>query len=234
MLSAASLLTIASCSKSKNEPEQLKNEITISGTAYPTVVIGTQTWTTVNYNGNGGVNYNNGANDPTVGKLYSYQELQALLNLPAGWRVPTEADAKKMMRYLGTTINTSGGQWDGEEHLSAEKSKKITSKATWATISISGNNETGLNIYPNGNYFPTSNPTTNPEYNNKGTEGSFWLSTKDNNRDALYLEVSFSKWDASYDNWSTANPLLATYIVGTTAYEVGFSEKRSIRFVKDN
>jgi len=59
ILTLVASATLFSCSKSSNTKPTTANTVTINGTAYNTVTIGTQTWTAVNYNGAGGVNYNN-------------------------------------------------------------------------------------------------------------------------------------------------------------------------------
>lgn len=236
-LSAVCLLLIASCSKNKDNPEQQKNEITISGTIYPTTVIGTQTWTTVNYNGNGGVNYNDAPNDAKIGKLYSYAEAKAIVGLPAGWRVPTKSDVEKLMEHLGTSINNTESEYRGEKHLNTEKSKKITSTTGWNPSTVNGNNETKLNILPVGFYYPISDMNSNITkiYADKGTAGSFWTTTIDQNSDAVFFEVSYFKWDTKNDSqWANGIPVLGAYLVGTGMFGEVMTEKRPIRFVRDN
>ncbi|WP_182961683.1 FISUMP domain-containing protein [Pedobacter gandavensis] len=230
-------MTIASCSKSNNEPEQFKNEITINGAVYPTVAIGTRTWTTVNYNGNGGVNYNDGANDPTFGKLYSFQEVKAITGLPIGWRVPTEADVKVLMATVGTKL-------DGADlYTDATASQKFMSKAGWSNALLTGNNSTGLNLVSTGDCFVSS--ATIKNYSGKGIMASFWTSTTIkspvgiNNGvitysyDPLLFEVSTNSYD---DHDEPAG--LRGAIYDTTASFDGITafpaEKRSIRFVRDN
>jgi uncharacterized protein (TIGR02145 family) len=99
----------ASCSKKSNnaQPTDL-NQVTISGTSYSTVKIGTQTWTSLNYNGPGGVNYGNVTGDLVgSGKLYTYAEATAV-QLPSGWRLPTKDDVNKLLASIGGTKNTDG------------------------------------------------------------------------------------------------------------------------------
>jgi hypothetical protein len=73
-------LLITSCSKPNSQPQpDDPNFVTIDGTKYSVIQYGNQKWTVVNYNGNGGANYNdNPVNDPQYGKLYTYKEATAI------------------------------------------------------------------------------------------------------------------------------------------------------------
>ena len=230
MLSTVCLLIVASCSKSKDapEPEQSKNQVTINGTAYSTVVIGSQTWTTVNYNGTGGVNYNDGANDPTVGKLYSFPEVKAITGLPTGWRIPSETDVKALMTTVGIKIDGTGSYTD------ATTTKKLMSTTGWTDAALAGSNSTGLNLTPNGYFFTSS--VTKKVYADKGTLASFWTSTTIQSSSYFYPLI-FEVSTTTYDDNEQFLGLRGT-ISNTTAYGDGITtfpaEKRSIRFVKDN
>jgi uncharacterized protein (TIGR02145 family) len=99
-----------SCKKSDENPTESKPSpsidgsktatVNINGIDYPTVVIGNQNWTSVNYNGNGGM-----VNPKATGanyKHYTYKEAQAI-TLPNGWRLTSENDFVELMRnYDGT------------------------------------------------------------------------------------------------------------------------------------
>ena len=106
-----------SCSKSSTSKPTPPTSatVTISGTAYNTVKIGNQTWTTVNYNGPGGVNYgNSSSNIPANGKLYTLTEFKAI-TLPTGWALPTQTDYTTLLasssayRLMANTSWTVGG-----------------------------------------------------------------------------------------------------------------------------
>ena len=107
---------LLSCSK-KNSPQPTtpSTTVTINGTAYSTAKIGRQTWTTVNYNGAGGVNFNNSTtNNASNGKLYTLTEAQAIV-LPTGWSLPTQDDyntllaSSSALNLMGKTGWTVGG-----------------------------------------------------------------------------------------------------------------------------
>jgi uncharacterized protein (TIGR02145 family) len=109
-------ITLASCSKKANTPNpQAINTVTINGAAYPSVKISSQTWTATNYNGTGGVNYNNSnTNIPNNGKLYTLAEANAIV-IPDGWRLPTQDDyttllaSSSALGLMGKTSWTIGG-----------------------------------------------------------------------------------------------------------------------------
>lgn len=231
MLSVLSLI-VASCSKSRDDAkpdsEKQQTKITINGTVYATTIIGSQTWTTVNYNGSGGVNYNDDSNDATYGKLYSYNEVKALTGLPTGWRVPTEADVKALLATVGTKLDGS------KMYIDAAASQKLMSTTGWTSSSMAGTNSTGLNLVPTGYLFMSS--ASSKSYSNKGMLASFWTSSNvqdGTDSSPLLFEVSSN----SYDSNDQAVGLRGS-IYNTTASGDGSSsfpaEKRSIRFVKDN
>jgi hypothetical protein len=91
-------VVLLSCSKKNNDPIPLNlksadSTVTIGGDVYPVVKIGTQTWTSVNYRGPGGI-FNTGYMDTynvQHGKLYTPQEANQII-LPAKWRLPTYDD----------------------------------------------------------------------------------------------------------------------------------------------
>jgi len=97
--------TLSSCSK-KSNPKPT-NTVTINGASYATVSIGTQTWTSVNYNGPGGT-INTSLNEAIYGKYYTIAEMQAI-SLPTGWRVPTEADFVTLLKSQGNVTQQSDG-----------------------------------------------------------------------------------------------------------------------------
>lgn len=157
-----------SCSKGSNKPQQSQGAtITINGTAYPTVVIGTQTWTSLNYNGPGGVNYDNGANNPAYGKLYTWTEAQAI-SLPTGWRLPTESDFNNLMIAIGAQ-NLGNGSYlsSGTEPL------QLMSKTGWSTTN--GTNTLGFNAEPAGYYNQVT--SGNQQFSNEGSAALFLSAT---------------------------------------------------------
>jgi uncharacterized protein (TIGR02145 family) len=197
-------LVFTSCKKDDPKKEEA-NTVEIGGTAYPTVVIGTQTWTASNYNGSGGVNYSNGSNDAKYGKLYTWAEAKAIA-VPTGWRLPTKADFDKLFDGLGATTDNSG-----YKTLNHAGTLKLMSTSGWSMIQ--GNNQTGLNVYPAGVFTST--------FFSKGEESFFWSNTPLAGSNGAFV------WFMGV--WQESNGSVES---GTDHY--GPENKLSVRFVKDN
>ena len=197
------------CSKSSNKPQQSSNTttVTINGTAYNTVIIGTQTWTSVNYNGPGGVNYNNGANNATYGKLYTWAEAQAI-SLPAGWRLPTANDFNNLMIAIGAQ-NLGNGNYlpSGTEPL------QLMSNSGWSTTN--GTNTLGFSAEPAGFYDQVS--SNNQQFNSEGNGALFLSATPYMSHGPSPLSFAVGAGNAAL----TDLVLLQT-------------DAASVRFVKDN
>jgi uncharacterized protein (TIGR02145 family) len=159
----------SACSKGTQygTPTPAPKYVTIGGTNYKIVQINGQTWTAINYNGSGGENYGNGANDTTMGKLYTAAEVQAII-LPAGWRLPTEADFNNLNAAIGGSL-----QSDGTYLVSGNESLGLTSTTRWSTSN--GSNSLGFNAYPAGVYNQVA--VNNQQFNGQGTEAVFLSST---------------------------------------------------------
>jgi uncharacterized protein (TIGR02145 family) len=154
----AILFFIAACNDD-NQPEVTPIEnITISGKEYPTVKIGTQTWTSVNYDGPGGVSYDATNSKPQYGKYYSKLELAAI-TLPEGWRIPTQEDYTKLAEHHGISLPSHG------THTTAVKT--LTSTTYWNHVP--GTNTSGFNAYPAGYAFGDMFP-------DDGDIAEFWTS----------------------------------------------------------
>jgi uncharacterized protein (TIGR02145 family) len=216
----AAVLT-SSCSKSSKQDDQPTNAntVTIGGTDYTTASIGTQTWTTVNYNGSGGVNYNGSStNVPTYGKLYTLAEAKAI-SLPSGWRLPTKADAEKLLLYLGAKTEDSSTP-DAQDGIAvqgdASVAKKMKSKTDWTYTN--GDNSSGFNAYPQG---ATTDIKT---YSGKGQLANFWTGTANGVNNNFIFGVYNTKEDNNTINDFTGMDY--TPYANTTML--------AIRFVKDN
>jgi uncharacterized protein (TIGR02145 family) len=146
-------ITLVSCSKTNTStPKHPANTVNIGGKDYSTVVIGNQTWTTVNYDGPGGIVGPN-LDESIYGKFYTIAESQAI-TLPSGWRMPTQADFTALMKTQGPVSVDA----NGKIALTATASHLRSISNVWFT-SIIGDNKSGFNAQPGGfgyvenNYF---------------------------------------------------------------------------------
>jgi len=157
----ANLLFFA-CSKKQGNSPQPTNTVTINAASYSTVVIGSQTWTSVNYNGPGGENYNNGSNSVIYGKLYTETEAKAI-PLPAGWRIPTQNDYTNFFPAIGATLGANGVY-----QFPTNDIFKLMSKTGWLTQE--GTDSLGFNAEPAGYLY-------NNTFSSLGAEARFLTST---------------------------------------------------------
>lgn len=140
-----SITILTSCDdESTATPAQF---ITIEGKSYPIVKIGTQTWTSYNYAGSGGVSYDIMNSKPEYGKYYSKAELDAIIP-PSGWRIPTVADYTELAQFYSITIPSKAGE--------GELIKALISAKHWNHVV--GTNTSGFNAYPGGYIFGNANP----------------------------------------------------------------------------
>ena len=209
LLLAATAFMLSSCSKSgSNDPEPEKptgTTVTINNVAYPTISIGSQSWTTVNYRGDGGTAYNNASTvDVKQGKLYTWTEAIAIA-VPNGWRLPTLVDYKALAASQGGTTSTISN-----ELLNATNTKKLLSK-DWTAMG--GTNTSGFNALPVGVYYGT-------RFREQGTGTSLWTSLQVNTQSATAIHI-IDHQDPS-----------VTF--ATSSDSENKTEKFSIRFVKDN
>lgn len=176
ILIAFAITALIACKKSNGkieEPTQIPisingsktGNVIINGTSYATVIIGKQTWTSINYNGTGGM-INPKANTSNYGKYYTYKEAQAITP-PTGWRLPSEEDFNILMRNYdgsfayGNTTNTNN------EFAAIN----LMSKSTWV---VQGNkyvadNLSGFNALAGGTY-----NVTFKYFVQEGYETGFW------------------------------------------------------------
>lgn len=138
------VVALASCKEDEPSPA---STVRIDGKDYAIATIGTQTWTTQNYEGAGGVFYSATHNKPEYGKYYSKSEL-ASIPLPEGWRLPTQEDYQKLAATYGLQIPTKIADSDAV--------KNLISTAHWNHAK--GTNVSGFNAYPGGYIFGEGPP----------------------------------------------------------------------------
>ena len=204
-------ILFTACSKKNDTTPKPDNSVTINGTAYSTGVIGSQTWTSANFNGPGGVNYNNdAANNAAYGKLYTVAEAKAI-SLPAGWRLPTGNDFVLLLVAIGKNASTHIGSYYGDD----PSGLKLMATTDWQFFG-SGSNSTGFNALPAGFYNNIYNGGT-PGFAGKGDYALFLTSTGVNLPDNFYIYKI------------NPNPEF-----GFGGYIIYATDRASVRFVKDN
>jgi uncharacterized protein (TIGR02145 family) len=170
-----------------NEKPTREAGVKIEGKNYPIVVIGTQTWTAVNYDGPGGVPYDENNSKPAYGRYYSKVEL-ASITLPEGWRIPNQQDYTTLAQFYGIRFPSNGTQ--------TAEIKSLVSKTNWNNVI--GTNASGFNAYPAGYVFGTSSPID-------GDIAEFWtsegitVSIQEAGIDLSSLRLTFYQSDNSPD-----------------------------------
>jgi len=214
LLFAPIILSIAliSCSKKNTPtPKQTISTVNIAGKDYSTIVIGNQTWTTVNYDGPGGIT--DPSLDETVyGKFYTIAESEAI-TLPAGWRIPTQADFISLLKSQGVVQVTSGGR--NELDSSASHLRSISN---W---SKNGDNHSGFNAEPAG-FGYAANSSFLYQIGSAYYLSSTQYSAHANSNAVLVIEGAFIA-GGIIDNKAYIDP-----------YEFLINANLTLRFVKDN
>jgi uncharacterized protein (TIGR02145 family) len=226
LLSLLIALTVFSCKKGTNQTPAsttikptngTTGTVNINSSTYPTVVIGTQTWTSANYNGTGGTNYNDSTtNDPDYGKLYTIAEAKSI-TLPAGWRLPTVADFGSMISNYDSNVTALNP--NPSTHTS-----EFMAKGGWLlnTGIVQGTNVSGFNAYPAGSMI------SGGAYQKLGYRAVFWT------------DVTYISWQSSYAIGYDGN---GSFLFEKTSNSQGVEingvvlpqpERQSLRFVKDN
>jgi uncharacterized protein (TIGR02145 family) len=232
LLLTTSLLMLMSACKKDSAKDTIANDsvpskvITIGGQQYPVIKIGSKTWTAINYNGTGGLNYDNSTtNMSDYGKLYTLDEAKAVV-LPAGWRLPTQEDFNALMSAAGTTARDA----DGDLFVDANASNKLRAITSW-TRTV-GNNALGFNAVAAGDYFQSSSPSI-PSFTDRGTHTYFWSSTAGpnivNGATTEKTQYSFVIVNVKFLSLSNAIDLASVYTESDLV-----RLRHSIRFVRDN
>ena len=205
------VIVLGACSK-KQTTVPSPDVPTINGVAYPTVKIGSQRWTTINYNGPGGVNYERSeANSAVYGKFYTRNEAVAI-SLPPGWRIPTFTDWNKLISTLGGTPLENNIR---NSNLPATVVKSLMSNADW---SDNGTNSSSFNAYPAGVYGDKDSPAV-PQFTEKGSMADFISSSVYFNGETVNFFIR-----TEFDHTLTS---------GFGGYLISDKAAASIRFVKD-
>jgi len=152
--SLLAILAFTSCKKDSKKPTQTTTNTTNQTiTITDSVKIGSQWWTTVNYNGTGGVNYGNSTtNIPAYGKLYTIAEASKI-KLPGTWRLPTVEDYNNLIKTIDPSTNAKDAQ--GNYIGGQDDAAMLMSTNLW--VKNFGTNSTGFNAIPVGFDFDSGN-----------------------------------------------------------------------------
>jgi uncharacterized protein (TIGR02145 family) len=134
---------LGSCSKKENVQPKPAVTLTIDGITYNTVVIGNKIWTSENYNGPGGLNYDNGTNSPAYGMFLTAAQSRSITLTP-GWRLPTLADYYSLVSAVGIPPLTSANNYYVNNTLVAN----LRDKTSW--LVGPGTNSSGFNATATG------------------------------------------------------------------------------------
>ena len=187
-LAVIMLLTVSACDNDDPAPaDHSQNTVSIEGVEYATVTIGTQTWTSTNYAGPGGVPFDDENSKPEYGKYYSRIEAESI-NVPAGWRLPTKQDYEKLAEYSGISFPTTVTQTD--------KIKSLISKTNWNNVT--GTNASGFNAHPGG-YIFQSGPAIPGDIAEFWTSEGITLSIQEAGAGLTSLRMTFYQSDNSPD-----------------------------------
>ncbi len=156
-LFAIILYSLSSC-RDNDSIEPTIEGVLIDGKEYATLKIGSQIWTTTNYEGQGGVSYDKENSRPYYGKYYTNAEL-ATIPIPEGWRIPTQEDYAKLAQFYEIEIPSNGNH--------TESIKSLMATTHWEHVI--GTNTSGFNAYPAGYAFGSISPI-------EGEIAEFWTS----------------------------------------------------------
>jgi uncharacterized protein (TIGR02145 family) len=174
--------------------------VNISGTYYPTVLIGGMVWTAKNLDIVTGISYdydNNPAMRPVYGRLYDLAT--AISQAPTGWHLAYDNEWHILSQILGGTL-VSGGKLKSEDNY-------------WT---VPGTDDYGFSAPPGGKYNGTS-------FTNIGIESVFWTKTING---AQYKVVSMNSSGNQLSqgtSLSTDNCLSVRYVKNFTVdpYRIG-------------
>jgi uncharacterized protein (TIGR02145 family) len=143
--------------------------VAIGNGYYPTVTIGDQEWTSVNYAGTGGIT---DTDHPHYGTFFKYADLKTI-PLPDGWRIPTRQDYLALLESQGIAYDTTWGSTDGDDLPSKKRLGQLMAVAGWLKEDGYANNQSGFNAVPANIRVLNGNP------HGEGTNCVLWTSDLD-------------------------------------------------------
>jgi uncharacterized protein (TIGR02145 family) len=197
---------VSSCHKNDNMPKPpvqktsgASTPVTVDGVSYPTAIIGTQTWTTMDYKGTGALVF---SFFKDTAYLYTYPKAMNITP-PAGWRLPTAEDFSVLCTYLGGIPDNRG-----YGTVTGAQTEQLTT-SDWEEVA--GNNKTLFGAKPVGVFFSSI-----PVYNGGGVEVGYWSTTPLGTEQLCFFMSIIGTTGAFYQYGSLQNSL------PTDAYSIRF------------
>ncbi|MGN6638316.1 MAG: FISUMP domain-containing protein [Mucilaginibacter sp.] len=216
-LLAAITMILGSCAKKQEASESdPPNTIKINGVLYPTVSIAGKTWTSRNYNGAGGWNFDTLPDDTLNGKLYTQAEAKAIV-LPKGWRLPSQADYNTLLQFALEVGDAEGHYYNNDQSTP----QILMSTSNWTNGS--GTNTSGFNAYPAG-YFTSRDGSA--LFMDRGQMAMFVTSSVYPSGDSYGPGIVWISLQSS-----NVSP---QYSAGEDFGDATSDQRGSVRFVKDN
>jgi len=175
----------------------------------PTVTIGSQEWTSANFDGDGGLVI---TNKPQYGTFFRHSDVVKIA-LPQGWRLPTKADYVKLIRSQGIYFSDAYESTEGDNLTSKRLLGNLMATSGWLKQDGYANNSTGFNAYAANTRIVDGEPY------GEGSNCVLWTSNKDNT-DA---PVAFKLIQLPSDTYAAFGGIPETYR----------SVYAPVRFVKD-
>jgi uncharacterized protein (TIGR02145 family) len=225
--SLLAILAFTSCKKDNNKSTQTTTTTNQTITITDSVKIGSLWWTTVNYNGTGGVNYGDSTkNVPTHGKLYTIAEASKI-KLPGGWRLPTVDDYNTLIKTIDPSTNAKDAQ--GNYIGGQDDAALLMSTSLW--IKNFGTNASGFNAIPVGIDYDNGNA-----FGEGLGSGSYLVAgflTQSQFMNAVNGHVGHAEFFI-YQDYITPSSLTQTVITSLDADGTNGQGRASIRFVRNN
>jgi uncharacterized protein (TIGR02145 family) len=161
-----------------DNPPATGTYIKIGNQYFPTATIGKQVWMSVNYVGNGGIA---DAQHPEYGTYYRFFDLKNV-QIPAGWRIPTQQDYEDLLASQGLALNMWGST-DPSDLASKRKLGQLMAPGVWRKQDGYATNSSGFGAVP------SDYRNTNVVGNGLGSNCRLWTAEKDSDDHPLAFQI---------------------------------------------
>jgi uncharacterized protein (TIGR02145 family) len=153
--------------------------VKISNQYYPTVTIGDLEWMSVNYAGPGGIKI---TSQPQYGTFIKYMDLKDI-PVPAGWRIPTKQDYKKLLQSQDIVFDEVWETTNGSDVQSKKLLGQLMATTGWLKQDGYANNKSGFNAVPANLQVTNGNP------HGEGSNCLLWTSEKDSEDNPVVFKI---------------------------------------------